>query len=117
MALMDAGIACWESKYYYLVLRPWQADPQISTLVGYPNHPSYPSGHGCFSAASAEALSYFFPEEHDRLWEMADEASISRFYGGIHYLFDLEAGVNLGRQVGELAEMMSKEQNWIPFVP
>jgi len=112
MAQMDAGIACWDGKYQYLVVRPWQADPQIASLVGYPNHPSYPSGHGAFSAAAAVTLSYFFPEEQDALWRMAQEASISRFYGGIHYRFDLEAGNNLGRQIGYLAVEYSKEQNW-----
>jgi hypothetical protein len=117
MILMDAGIACWDSKYHYLVVRPWQADPQISTLVGYPNHPSYPSGHSCFSAASAEVLSYFFPAEHDRLWQMAEEASLSRFYAGIHYRFDLTAGQNLGRQVGQLVEKVAADQSWISFIP
>jgi len=117
MAQMDAGIACWESKYHYMVVRPWQADPRISALVGYPNHPSYPSGHSCFSSASAETLSYFFPAERENLWQMASEASISRFYGGIHYLFDMEAGTEIGRQIGALAEEFAATQKWYPFVP
>lgn len=110
MALMDAGIACWDSKYHYLVVRPWQVDPGIAGLVGYPNHPSYPSGHSCFSGAAAETLSYFFPVEREALWQMAEEASISRLYGGIHYRFDLEAGKELGRQVGELAKLYAVER-------
>jgi hypothetical protein len=117
MAVMDAGIACWDSKYHYLVVRPWQADPNIAGLVGYPNHPSYPSGHSCFSGASAEILSYFFPAERESLWQLADEASLSRFYGGIHYLFDLEAGKEIGRQIGKLAQDYAKNQSWIPFAP
>jgi hypothetical protein len=117
MAQMDAGIACWDSKYHYLVVRPWQADPQIAGLVGYPNHPSYPSGHSTFSAASAVTLAYFFPGEADALWLMAEEASISRFYGGIHYLFDLEAGKNMGRQIGTLAQDYARSQNWTVSIP
>ncbi|MCK6585834.1 MAG: vanadium-dependent haloperoxidase [Anaerolineales bacterium] len=112
MAMMDAGIACWESKYHYMVVRPWQADPTISTLVGYPNHPSYPSGHSCFSAAAAEILSYFFPDDRDALWGMVEEASNSRLYGRIHYSFDIEAGKDLGRQVGLVARTFAVSQGW-----
>jgi membrane-associated phospholipid phosphatase len=114
---MDAGIACWDSKYHYLVIRPWQADTRIASLVGYPNHPSYPSGHSCFSGASAEALGYFFPAEKDTLWQLAEEASISRLYGGIHYEFDLTAGKEIGRQVGDLMETFAVGQGWSPFTP
>jgi hypothetical protein len=117
MAIMDAGIACWDSKYHYLVIRPWQADTRIASLVGYPNHPSYPSGHSCFSGASAEALGYFFPAEKDTLWQLAEEASISRLYGGIHYEFDLTAGKEIGRQVGDLMETFAVGQGWSPFTP
>jgi len=117
MAVMDAGIACWDTKYHYLIIRPWQVDTRISSLVGYPNHPSYPSGHSCFSAASAETLAYFFPAERESLWQMAEEASISRLYGGIHYRFDMEAGQQIGRQIGGLAQEFAITQTWSPFVP
>lgn len=112
MAMMDAGIAGWDSKYFYMVVRPWQADPSISTLVGYPNHPSYPSGHSVFSWSAAEVLSYFFPNEREDLLDMAEEASMSRLYGGIHYRFDMEAGKKIGIQVGELAQDFAKKQGW-----
>ena len=117
MAMMDAGIACWDTKYYYLVLRPWQVDSSIPSLVGYPNHPSYPSGHSTFSSAAAEALDYFFPAERESLSQMVEEASISRLYAGIHYRFDLDAGKNMGRQIGKLAGEFAARQNWSTFVP
>lgn len=103
MALMDAGIACWESKYHYLVPRPSQVDPGITTPVGVPNFPSYPSAHSDFSGAAAEVLGYLFPAEKAGLDAKAEEASISRVYGGIHYPFDAEAGLAQGRAVGRLA--------------
>lgn len=115
MAMMDAGIACWDSKFHYFVVRPWQADPAIATLVGYPNHPSYPSGHSCFSGAAAETLSYFFPSERESLWAMAEEASISRLYGGLHYRFDLIAGKEIGRQVGALVQSSLISLQWNVF--
>jgi membrane-associated phospholipid phosphatase len=108
MALMDAGIICWDAKYTYWLLRPSHADPTITTPVGLPNFPSYPSGHSTFSGAAAEVLGHFFPGDKERLTAMAEEASMSRIYGGIHYRFDGEAGLAMGRAVGRLA--VEKEQ-------
>lgn len=103
MAQMDAGIACWDAKYAYWLIRPWQADPAITTPIGQPNHPSYPSGHATYSGAAATVLSAFFPAERDRLTAMADESSMSRLYGGIHYRIDADAGLEVGRKIGALA--------------
>jgi hypothetical protein len=112
IAMMDAGIACWDAKYFYLVVRPWQADERIRGLVGYPNHPAYPSGHSCFSAAGAEVLAFYFPMKESSLRDLAKEASLSRLYGGIHYRFDLDAGLELGEQVGALAVQFAIEKGW-----
>ncbi len=103
MAMMDAGICCWDTKYYYCLLRPWQADPKITTAVAKPNFPSYTSGHSAFSSAAAEVLSYIFPKEQSQLESMAEEAGISRLYGGIHYRFDIDNGQEGGRAIGRLA--------------
>jgi membrane-associated phospholipid phosphatase len=103
MAMMDAGIACWDTKFYYLLPRPSQADPSITTPVGLPNFPSYPSGHSCFSGAGAEVLSYLFPDDGEALRDLAEEASVSRVYGGIHYRFDGEAGLAQGKATAQLA--------------
>ena len=103
MAMMDAGISCWDAKYHYSFIRPSQADPHITTPVGLPNFPSYTSGHATFSGAGAEALSYLFPDEKDSLKALAEEASVSRLYGGIHYRFDNDIGLVEGRAVAQLA--------------
>jgi membrane-associated phospholipid phosphatase len=103
MAVMDAGISCWESKYHYWFFRPSQADPTLTLPIGLPNFPSYTSGHSTFSGAAAELLGHFFPAERERLAAMADEASMSRIYGGIHYRFDGEQGLAAGRAIGKLA--------------
>src|SRR6476659_10355857 len=58
MALMDAGIACWDAKYFYFNPRPTQLDPNIKTLTGIPNFPAYISGHSTFSGSAAAILSY-----------------------------------------------------------
>ena len=97
----DAFIGCWDAKQTFWLLRPWQADPAITTTaaVGKPNHPSYTSGHSCVSASSAAVLSEFFPEQTAQLNAMVTEAGLSRMYGGIHYRFDIDAGQALGRNV------------------
>jgi membrane-associated phospholipid phosphatase len=103
VALMDAGIACWDSKYHYWFIRPWQLDPAITTPQGRPNHPSYPAGHAAFAGAGAEVLGYLFPEKRAWLRERAEEAAVSREYAGIHYHFDSSAGLAMGRAVAQLA--------------
>jgi hypothetical protein len=103
MAAMDANIACHDAKYTYWLIRPWQADPAITTPIGRPNHPSYPSNHACVSGAIAYTLGATFPAESERLAAMADEAGESRLYAGIHYRFDKDAGLRIARQVADLA--------------
>jgi membrane-associated phospholipid phosphatase len=103
MAVMDAGIACWDSKYHYGFIRPSQADPAITTPIGMPNFPSYPSAHAAFSAAAAEVLGYLFPAEGESLRALAEEAALSRIYGGIHFNFDKDSGLTQGRAVGQFA--------------
>jgi membrane-associated phospholipid phosphatase len=103
MALMDAGIACWDAKYYYFNPRPTQLDPSIKTLTGIPNFPAYISGHSTFSSAAATVLGHIIPERKTAYEEMAKEASLSRIYGGIHYRSDCEIGLVVGKKVGEYA--------------
>jgi membrane-associated phospholipid phosphatase len=103
MAAMDATIACYDAKYTYWLIRPYRADPAITTPIGRPNHPSYPSSHACSSAAAANVLAALFPANAAQLDAMADEAGESRLYAGIHYRFDKNAGLRIGRQVAALA--------------
>jgi len=99
MAMHDAGVGCWEAKFFYFNPRPSQLDPSIKTQIGLPNFPSYPSGHSTFSAAAATVLSYFFPSGTESFAAMRDEAGISRMYGGIHYRSDIEAGKAHGGRI------------------
>ncbi len=102
-AMMDAGISCWDTKYYYMYPRPPQADEKIKTLFGLPNFPSYTSGHSTFSAAAAEVLGYVFPAENDLFNTWAKEASESRIYSRIHFRFDCETGLTVGENIGNYA--------------
>lgn len=102
MSLHNAGVACWETKYYYFNPRPSQLDPAIKTLTGLPNFPSYPSGHSTFSASAAEVLSYLFPAAAADFAAWCDEASLSRLYGAIHFRTDTEVGKTHGQSIGEV---------------
>jgi membrane-associated phospholipid phosphatase len=107
-AQADAFICIWDAKYAYWSLRPVTAirreiDPSWSPLITTPPFPSYVSGHSGTSGAAATVLSAFFPEEAVQLNAWAREAAVSRLYGGIHFPTDNEAGLALGRSVGEAA--------------
>jgi hypothetical protein len=75
-------------------------DPNIKTIIGLPNFPSYTSGHSTYSAAAALVLSYLFPSAASQFDTMKDEAGISRMYGGIHYRADIETGKDHGKRIG-----------------
>jgi hypothetical protein len=99
MAIMDAGISCWDAKYFYHYPRPIQAIPGFKTILGTPNFPSYTSGHSTFSSAAAEVLSYIFPAESAKCEKWALEAAESRIYAGIHFRFDADVGIVQGKNV------------------
>lgn len=103
MSLMDAGIVCWATKYYYFNPRPTQLDGSIKTLTGIPNFPSYISGHSTFSGAAATILGHILPGRATAYTAMAQEASMSRIYGGIHYRVDCTTGLTVGQNVGGYA--------------
>lgn len=100
MAIHDAGVGCWETKYFYFNPRPSQLDQSIRTGTGIPNFPAYTSGHSTFSASAATILSYLFPSDAQYFNEAASEASMSRLYGAIHYRSDCEKGIAHGNKIG-----------------
>jgi membrane-associated phospholipid phosphatase len=101
IALIDAGIACWDAKYTFWYVRPSQRDSELKPLFPPPNHPSYPAAHGCFSTAAAVVLAAVFPSDRDRLLALGKEAAEARIWAGIHYRFDIDAGQEIGRRVAE----------------
>lgn len=132
IAVADAGITAWETKYEYNTWRPVTAintctdatcgvdgEPGWVPLLGTPNFPSYVSGHSSFSGAAAGAIAGFFGTDDiafctpadpasgvvgdrcfDSLRDAADEAGISRIYGGIHYEHDNGRAVDAGYALG-----------------
>lgn len=103
MAGYDAIVASHEAKYVYWLIRPSQADPKITLPIALPSFPSYPSNHAAISVAAAVVLGDAFPAERGKLLAQAEQAAISRIYGGIHYRFDATAAITLGQKIGRLA--------------
>jgi hypothetical protein len=103
MAMMDAAICCWDAKFVYFTPRPSQVNPKIKTLTGLPNFPSYTSGHSTFSGAAATVLSHIVPSMAGTFNNYAQEASMSRLYGAIHYRRDCDVGLLMGKAIGEKA--------------
>jgi hypothetical protein len=115
MVSFDAIVASHEAKFFYWLLRPRMADPLITLSIPLPNFPSYPANHAAVSGGMARVLAHMFPAEKTRLDMLAEEAALSRVLGGIHYRFDGEAGLVLGRQIAAWA-LANDVRGHEPFV-
>ena len=112
MAMNDATVAAWDSKYAYNRPRPNQLDSSIEPIVAVPTSPAYPAEHAAAAGAASEVLAYFAPNEREALRNMADEASTSRVQAGVQYPSDVSAGLDIGRAVAELAINAAKTDNY-----
>ncbi len=99
LAMYDATIAAWESKYFYKRQRPSELDHNLSTALPVPDSPSYPSEHAAVASAAAEVLAYFLPAEAGNFQAMAEQAGWSRVLAGLQFPSDYTAGMELGRRV------------------
>lgn len=103
VAMMDTHIACWDRKYAYWEIRPWMVDSLITTPTGKPHHPASPSGHACAGGAGSGVLAGFFPAERASLFAMGDEQGFSTVLAGVHYRFDVDTGLRIGRSIAAVA--------------
>ncbi len=123
MAIADGFISCWDEKYRSNLIRPetlinQHIDDSWKPVLQTPPFPEYTSGHSVVSGAASIALTDVFGEgfafdddtevpyglpvrSFTSFEHAADEAAISRMYGGIHYRAAVEVGVKQGRDLGE----------------
>jgi hypothetical protein len=99
-ALADSNAVSFHSKYTFWVKRPSQLDEEIEPMIRVPSHPSYPSAHSTISGTAVVVLTEIFPENAGQWNQLAEEAGMSRIWGGIHYPIDHRAGMKLGKAVG-----------------
>ncbi|MFZ0565544.1 MAG: phosphatase PAP2 family protein [Chlamydiales bacterium] len=100
IAMYDALIVAFESKYTFSIIPPYVADKRIKVLRELP-YPSYPSLHASISYAAATVMSFFFPEKQSKWESIAEEVSHSRVLAGTNYPIDIEMGEELGVKVGD----------------
>jgi membrane-associated phospholipid phosphatase len=100
VAIYDATVAAWDSKYAHNRARPSERDRTIVPTLNVPNSPSYPSEHAVAAGAAEAVLSFLYPSEASLFHDLAEEAGRSRLYAGVHYPSDVLAGLELGRAVG-----------------
>jgi len=105
IAWHDAMVTCFEAKYHWWRIRPFQAQlaadaaHPLQTLFPTPNHPSYPAAHGTGSGSIAAMMAHLFPRDAAAITDHADTNALSRLWAGIHYRTDIVAGLKLGREV------------------
>jgi len=98
VAAYDATVATWNAKYAY----NRRAPDVVERLTTPGPDPSYPSEHAAIAGAASKVLAYLFPERPaPRLDEAAEQAADSRVLAGVARRSDVEAGLELGRKVGE----------------
>lgn len=133
IAIADAFISCWDEKYRSNLIRPEtlinvHIDDSWEPVLQTPPFPEYTSGHSVVSGAAATALTEIFGDNFafdddtevayglpvrsfNSFKEAADEAAISRMYGGIHYRAAVEVGVKQGRDLGKFVVDNLKMKN------
>ena len=134
VAESDVFVACWKSKYDYFLIRPvtyirQNIDPNFNTVIGTPPFPAYTSGHASEAAAGARIFTNMFTDgsgnypftdrsqirygypvrSFSNFEAVAKECANSRLYGGIHYDFDNQLGLSIGRAIGDA---VNTRLNW-----
>jgi hypothetical protein len=119
VALHDALVAAWDSKYAHGRRRPGQVDGGLATAVAVPQSPSYPCEHSVAAGAAAAVIAHVYPKEAQRLSALADEAARSRIAAGAAFPSDTKAGLELGRAVAArvIAHMGTAGGKWTGTVP
>ena len=123
IAIADGFISCWDEKYRSNLIRPETIinkllDENWFPILQTPPFPEYTSGHSVVSGAASVILTDFFGDNisfdddtevpydlpirsYKSFIHAAEEAAISRLYGGIHYRKAITVGLKQGRKVGE----------------
>lgn len=122
IAERDAAIICFKSKYKYTLVRPVSyiqkvIDASWLPFIVTPPHPEYPAAHALITGSVMQAASsvlgnqisftdhtYDFrgwtPRSFSSLFDAAQEAGMSRLYGGIHYHVSIHTGLQMAKDIG-----------------
>ena len=101
VAIYDATIAAWDTKYAYKRPRPFVADTRIKVYVPKPESPSYPCEHSVAAGVAATVIAHFYPSLADSVNRLAQQAMASRIAAGVAFPSDTRAGFDLGKRIAE----------------
>jgi membrane-associated phospholipid phosphatase len=120
--MADAFISCWHAKFQYCTERPvtyinQNIDPNWAPMIPTPPFPEYTSGHSVVSGAVSAILTAMLGKviftdttyvsagvparTFNSFAQAAQEAAVSRLYGGIHYPLSIQLGVQQGQLIGQ----------------
>lgn len=121
VAIYDATVAAWDSKYAYNRPRPSELSPRLGAAVPVPNSPSYPSEHAVVAAAASAVLGHLFPNDAGLFEAKAAEVGQAVQIAGLNYPSDVTAGYELGRAVAAQVIAIAKSDGsslpWTGSVP
>lgn len=132
VALSDSFIGCWDTKFVFDLIRPISyikkvIDPKWDALLITPPFPEYPSGHSTQSSAAASTMTHIFgdalafddsthaadgikPRHFANFRAAAEEAAISRLYGGIHFRPAIERGLTQGECIAKYVNALKTKK-------
>jgi undecaprenyl-diphosphatase len=87
--------------------RPPVADPQLGSLTGIPDNPSFPSGHSATAFAAATAVAILCPKLRPAALAIAAAVAVSRVYLRVHFPLDVVAGAALGAFLGAVCALIA----------
>ncbi|MFN0215229.1 MAG: hypothetical protein ACKVT2_13315 [Saprospiraceae bacterium] len=101
VAIYDATVAAWDSKFAYRRLRPFEADKRIKLHLLRPESPSYPCEYSVAAGAASTIIAHFFPTLADSVQRMANRAMDARVAAGMAFPSDTREGFALGKRIAE----------------
>lgn len=99
VAIYDATIAAWDTKYAHKKPRPYEVDKRIKALLPKTESPSYPCEYSVAAGAAATVISKFYPHLTDSVSKMAQRVMNARVAAGMAFSTDTEAGYELGKRI------------------
>ncbi|RIK30881.1 MAG: PA-phosphatase [Chloroflexi bacterium] len=114
VAIYDALVVAWDAKYTYQRARPAALAPSLPVVAQHTNSPSYPSEHAVAAGAASTVLAYIYPDLAQDFLAKAQAAADSRVLAGAHFPSDVEAGLELGRQVAQQVIARAQVDDTLP---
>jgi hypothetical protein len=101
VAIYDATVAAWDSKYAHNRPRPFAADNRIKLYGVRPDSPSYPCEYSVAAGVATTIIAHFYPSMASSVNRQAKEAMASRIAAGLAFPSDTRAGFELGKTIAE----------------